>query len=155
MDINYIGVVLSTIGILLTVWALWYARVQGKKVSDLRRNEMISLWAFLDRIGTIFAQVQLITDDEGYIESGKLSPEQRQVIPKIHKALADQYIRVVEIIVKKSPELTFEDIERWKKIGIINSEWRKMQFVNLLAASKSTEEIPKEFLSVSSSRRVE
>lgn len=135
MDFNIIGALLSAFGIILTIWALWYARVQAKKVSDLERNEIISLCAFLDRIRTLIWEIEHVTkEDDGYVDTVELSPKQRQMITRVFKGLCSEYVSVAEMIVKKMPGITVDDIEEWVKMGRIKTDWQRAQFINLVTA---------------------
>jgi hypothetical protein len=135
MDMNIIGAALSALGLLLAVWSLWYARLQARKVSDLQRNEIISLWAFLDRIRTLIWEVEHIANDDGYVNTGELTTEQRKVIPRVFKGLCCEYVRVVELIVKKTPSMTLDDVKKWRKMGRLKTDWQERQFLNLVLAS--------------------
>lgn len=130
--ITILGSVLSATGILLAIWSLWYAKKQSKLLSDAHRNEMISLWAQLDRVRTLMTQVEEITQENGFIKNGTLTRNQQQILPKIHKGVCDDYVRIVELIVKKSPQISLKKIEQLLKMGIIKSDWQKQQFVNLV-----------------------
>ncbi|MCK4664953.1 MAG: hypothetical protein KAT68_18935 [Bacteroidales bacterium] len=132
MDINVIGVISSTIGVMLTIWAIWYAKQQSKKVSNIRKNEMTSLWAHFDRVRTLLSQIQRITDDEGFIESGNLNNYQQQQLPQIFKGLCDECIRVIELIVQKVPNISIKHIEKWAEMGRLKTDWQKQQFINLI-----------------------
>ena len=134
MNVNWIGAASSAFGVILAVWSLWYARVQSKRVSDLYRNEMISLWASLDRIRTLIWQVEKVTNDEGFVEGGELSSVQKQVLPQIFKGLCDEYVRIAQLIVQKTPGLTVAAVDRWAEMGRLKTPWQKAQFVNLIAA---------------------
>jgi len=93
---------------------------------------MISLWAHLDRIRTLFSQIQYITDDDRFHETGTLNAVQKQILPKIHKGLADEYVRIVELIVKKTPVISIQTIDNWEELGRLKSEWQNQQFLNLI-----------------------
>lgn len=135
MDMNIIGAALSALGLLLAVWSLWYARLQARKVSDLQRNEIISLWAFLDRIRTLIWELEHIANDDGYVNTGELTTEHRQVIPRVFKGLCCEYLRVAEFIVKKTPSMTLDDVKQWRKMGRLKTDWQERQFLNLVLAS--------------------
>jgi hypothetical protein len=134
-----LGAVLTTIGTLLTLWSVLYARTQGKKVSDLKRNQNITLWATLARVARSISDVRQMMGDDAFIEDGILSEKQKQVLPKIHRGLADQFIRLAELIIQNDVSITKSDIEKWlaeKRPGV-ETEWRKNQFVNLILAGSN------------------
>ena len=138
MDITILGATLTTFGLLLTIWSLIYARQQSKKVSDLKRNQNITLWATLSRVARSISDIVKITDDEGFINSGQLTEKQKQILPKVHRGITDQYIRLAELIVQNDPGLTIKQIESWhneKRPGV-ESDWRMQQFFNLITAGK-------------------
>jgi len=135
MNMNILGAVLSALGLLLAVWSLWYARVQARKVSDLQRNEIISLWAFLDRIRTLIWEVEHISNENSYIKTGELTTKQRQVIPRVFKGLCCEYLRVAELIVKKTPSMTLDDVKQWREMSRLKTDWQERQFLNLVLAS--------------------
>ena len=115
------------------------ARAQNRKLSDLKRNQNITLWSTLSRVGRSISDIVKVTDDDGFVENGILSERQRQIIPKVHRGLTDQYIRLAELIVQNDSALTKEDIEKWyqeRRPGL-ETDWRKQQFINLIAAGKS------------------
>ena len=132
MDLTLIGATLTAVGVLLTIGAIWYARNQSKKLADSHRNEMISLWAHLGRVRTLLMQIQRITDDDGFIDNGTLTADQQHILPQIFKGLCDEYVRVAELIVKKKPNVTTEDVEQWTEAGKIKTDWQKQQFMNLI-----------------------
>jgi len=129
---SIISIIVGVVGLTLSIWSIWYARQQTKINQDIRRNEMISLWAHLDRIRTLFSQIQYITDDDRFHETGTLNAVQKQILPKIHKGLADEYVRIVELIVKKTPVISIQTIDNWEELGRLKSEWQKQQFLNLI-----------------------
>jgi len=136
MNWTIIGAVLTTIGVILTGCSLLYAKAQSRKFSDLNRNQNIMLWSTLSRVGRSISDVVKITDDDGFIQNGNLSEEQRQIIPKVHRGLTNQYIRLAELIVQNNSKLTKDDIEKWyqeKRPGI-ETDWRRKQFLNLIEA---------------------
>ena len=134
MDLTSIGAALTAVGVLLTIWAIWYARNQSKKLSDIHRNEMISLWAHLDRIRTLLMQMQKVIsfEDKSLIKNGVLTPYQEMQLSQIAKGLCDEYVRVAELVVKKTPSVTIKDVEEWTKIGRIKTDWQRQQFLNLI-----------------------
>ncbi len=138
MNLTILGAILTTIGTLLTLWSLLYAKSQAKKVSDLRRNQNITLWATLSRVGRSISDVNKITGDDAFVENGELSEKQKQVLPKIHRGLSDQYIRLAELIVQNDVSITELDVEKWRddKRPGIETDWRKNQFINLILAGR-------------------
>jgi hypothetical protein len=138
MALEIVATVLTVLGILLTIWSLLYAKAQSKRVSNLRRNQNITLWAALARVGRSISDITKITDDDGFLEDGQLSERQKQILPKVHRGLSEQYIRLAEIIVQNDPSLTEEEIIQYnndKRPGLEN-EWRKKQFINLIQAGR-------------------
>lgn len=124
----------------MTLWSIWYARKQSKRVSDISRNEIVSLWAHLDRVRTLVGQIEELSNDEKFIETGNLNAKQKQTLPKIHKGLCDEYVRVVELIVKKKTKMTKNTIDIWQKEGKIKTEWQKQQFMNLIDRASQEKE---------------
>ena len=143
MDLSVVGAVLSSVGILLSAWAIWFARQQRKLVSTIERNELVSLWAQLDRIRTLIIQVESITDDQGFLESQTLTFKQQQVLPGVHRGLIEAYVRLVELVVKKHPDLSVSDIDRWKRMGRIKTDWQRQQFLNLVTGEEQEEGMEK------------
>ena len=139
MDI--IGIIVGIIGLILAIWSIWYARVQARKVAGIHRSEMISLWATLDRTRTLLMQIQRITSDQGFVESGELTGRHKQILPQIFKGLCDEYVRIAEFIVRKSPGLTTEIVHTWKEAGRLKTDWQEEQFLNLIAAANKQREV--------------
>lgn len=136
MDI--LGMGLSVLGICLTVWSVWYARQQSKLISSIQRNEMISLWAFLDRIRTMLLQMENNGLKDGQIEEEKIEIIKSKVLPQLFKGLCDQYVMIAELIVQKTPGISLEDVERWVELNRLKTKWQKNQFVNLVEAANAT-----------------
>ncbi len=136
MNMTILGTILTTVGTLLTLWSLLYARSQAKKVSDLKRNQNITLWAALSRVARSISDINKITGDDAFVENGELSEEQKQVLPKIHRGLSDQFIRLAELIVQNDVSITKLDVEKWRdeKRPGLETDWRKNQFINLILA---------------------
>ncbi|MCP4679274.1 MAG: hypothetical protein GY854_28060 [Deltaproteobacteria bacterium] len=137
MNINIVGTALSAVGALLTVWSLWYARQQTRKVLNLERQEIISLWAFLDRIRTMIWEIQHIVDDRADVAAAEMSQSQRKFTERVFKGLCSEYVRVAEMIVKKTPGLTLDEVKEWRAIRRLKTDWQESQFVNLIMASGS------------------
>ncbi len=51
--------------------------------------------------------------------------------------MTPQYIRMVELIVKKTPDISLADINTWSDSGRLTTDWQRFQFVNLVMASES------------------
>lgn len=132
MNINDLGFALTSIGLLLSIWAVYYSIIQAKKVSTLKRNELISLWVHLDRVRTLIYQLGTITNEKGIIDDPNLNIKQIQHIPLIYKGLCDEYIRVAEMIAQRTPKLNREIIDKWESDNKIKSNWQKQQFINMI-----------------------
>jgi hypothetical protein len=102
-------------------------------MQGIQRNEMISLWAHLDRIRALITEISRITRDDNFRETGTLTASQVQILPGIHKGLADEYVRTAELIVKKTPDVSLEAVEHWAELGKLKTDWQKQQFMNLIA----------------------
>jgi len=124
MTLTLVGSMPALLGVILTIWSILYARKQSEKLSDVQRNEMISLWAHLDRICTLITQIEKITDDNGYISSGSSSPYHQQILPQIFKGLCNEYVRTVELVVKETPNITIVDVEEWETQGKLKTDWQ-------------------------------
>jgi len=133
-----IGYVLGVIGVILTILSLIYAKHQSKMLSNAHRDEIISLWASLDRVRTLIFQTEKITDEDGFITNGTLNPNQLQMLPKIHKGLCDEYIRMAELIIKKSPNFSLKEVDELCERKVIQTDWQKQQFINLIIGSICT-----------------
>ena len=59
------------------------------------------------------------------------------MISKISKGLAEQYIRHVELIVKKTPGISIAQANLWRETGMIETDWRLARFSNLILAAAS------------------
>lgn len=132
MEINIIGAISSTIGVLLSLWAIWYAKLQSNEVSKIRKNELLFLWTHFDRVKTLLMHIKRITNAEGFIESENLSNYQQQHLLQIFKGFYYEYIRAAELIVQKIPNISLNYIEKWADKGRFKSDWQKQQFINLL-----------------------
>jgi len=130
-----IGIALSVLGACLTVWSLWYAKQQAKHVSNIQRNEMISLWAFLDRVRTLLFQMESDGLENGEVEEEKLELIKTKILPQLFKGLCDQYVMIAGLIVQKTPHISLDDIDRWVQINRLKTDWQRDQFVNLVEAA--------------------
>ena len=130
-----IGYTLSAVGVILAIFSLIYAKHQSKMLSDARRDEIISLWAHLDRVRTLMFQTETITGEGGFITNGTLNPKQIQILPKVHKGLCDEYVRMAELIIKKSPNFSLKEVDELCKQKVIKTDWQKQQFINLIIGS--------------------
>jgi hypothetical protein len=138
MDGTSIGVALAIVGLMLTVWSMIYAKAQSRKMTDLTRNQNITMWATLSRVGRSISDITQITDNEDFLDNGQLTERQKLVLPKVHRGLSSLYIRLAELIVQNNPDMTTENIVLWfdeQRPGL-ESEWRKEQFLNLIIAGQ-------------------
>lgn len=137
-----IGIILTILGVGLTIWSLWYAKQQSKLVTNAHRNEMISLWAFLDRVRTLLFQMETNGLKNGEIDEEKLEVIKSKVLPQLFKGLCDHYVMVAKMIVQKTPDISLNDVDRWVEINRLKTDWQKSQFINLVEAANSVK--PKE-----------
>ncbi len=142
MNMTTLGVALSAVGILIIIWAIWYAWRQSRLTQEIKRNELITLWAHLSRTGFLLTEIRRITRNRKFQDTGSLTHTQSQILPGIHKSLEGEYVRIAELIVMKNPHITLETIDQWEELGKLDTRWRKQQFINLIDKDKKEKRVP-------------
>ena len=132
------GVLLGIVGVLLTIWSILYARKQSRLLSNARRDEIVSLWAHLDRIRTLISGYESIMKTNNSSEEQAIGLKRLRILSQMYRGLCDEYVRVAEMIVKKTPIVSMSQIEELSKRNVLRSDWQKQQFVNLISHNVMT-----------------
>ena len=133
MTISTLGVTLTVVGVLLSVWSIWFAKKQAMLVADQKSKELISLWAHIDRLRTLIAQSEGLAKDYSILESQDLPGLQKRRLISLYKGLCDEYVRVAELIITKSTNINLDAIESLSRNKVLSTEWQKQRFINLIA----------------------
>ena len=134
---DLLGAILSTGGVGLAIWSVWHSRQHAKRLSTIQRNEIVSLWAFLDRVRTSVYQIEQRGYTKDIDDFSLLEGKMSALVPRLHKGLCDLYVMLAAHIVQKTPGVSLDDVERWVKMNRLKTGWQKDQFVNLVEASES------------------